>query len=102
MSDSLDRLCGIMDRLRDPGGCPWDRKQTLSSLAPYLLEEAHEVADAIAADEPAKLREELGDLLLQIVFMARVGRENGWFDATWTTCCEGLTHQALAIVKERC
>ena len=69
-----------MDRLRDPGGCPWDRKQTLATLAPYLLEEAHEVAEAVAGDEPNKLCEELGDLLLQIVFMTRVGRENGWFD----------------------
>jgi tetrapyrrole methylase family protein/MazG family protein len=69
-----------MDRLRDPDGCPWDREQTLESLAPYLLEEAHEVAEAVAAGDPSKLREELGDLLLQIVFMARIGSENGWFD----------------------
>ena len=93
MSDSLDRLCGIMDRLRDPGGCPWDRKQTLSSLAPYLLEEAHEVAEAVAAEEPAKLREELGDLLLQIVFMARVGRENGWFD--FDDVCDGISEKMV-------
>ena len=79
MSDAVDRLTEIMDRLRDPGGCPWDREQTLATLAPYLLEEAHEVSEAVAADEPAKLCEELGDLLLQIVFMARIGRENGWF-----------------------
>ena len=69
-----------MDRLRDPGGCPWDREQTLATLAPYLLEEAHEVTEAVVADDPAKLCEELGDLLLQIVFMARIGHENGWFD----------------------
>jgi len=93
MSDSLDRLCQIMDRLRDPGGCPWDRKQTLSSLAPYLLEEAHEVAEAVAADEPAKLREELGDLLLQIVFMARIGRENGWFDLD--DVCDGISEKMV-------
>jgi len=93
MSDSLDRLCQIMDRLRDPGGCPWDRKQTLSSLAPYLLEEAHEAAEAVAADEPAKLCEELGDLLLQIVFMARVGRENGWFDLD--DVCDGISEKMV-------
>jgi nucleoside triphosphate diphosphatase len=93
MSDSLDRLCQIMDRLRDPGGCPWDRKQTLSTIAPYLLEEAHEVAEAVAADEPAKLREELGDLLLQIVFMARVGRENGWFDLD--DVCDGISEKMV-------
>jgi MazG family protein len=80
MSDAVDRLREIMDRLRDPGGCPWDREQTLATLAPYLLEEAHEVAEAVAAADPAKLCEELGDLLLQIVFMARIGTENGWFD----------------------
>jgi len=88
MSEALDHLCKIMDRLRDPGGCPWDRKQTLSTLAPYLLEEAHEVTEAVAADEPAKLCEELGDLLLQIVFMARIGRENGWFD--FDDVCSGI------------
>ncbi len=82
-----------MDRLRDPGGCPWDRKQTLSTLAPYLLEEAHEVAEAAASDEPAKLREELGDLLLQIVFMARVGRENGWFDLD--DVCDGISEKMV-------
>ncbi|HOC41616.1 MAG TPA: nucleoside triphosphate pyrophosphohydrolase [Thermoanaerobaculales bacterium] len=79
MSDAFDRLVAIMDRLRDPGGCPWDREQTLNSLAGYLLEEAYEVVDAIAADDGARLREELGDLLLQIVFLARIARERGWF-----------------------
>ncbi len=69
-----------MDRLRDPGGCPWDREQNLSTLAPYLLEEAHEAAEAVASGKPAELCEELGDLLLQIVFMARIANENGWFD----------------------
>jgi MazG family protein len=79
MSDAIDRLTTIMDRLRDPGGCPWDREQTLATLAPYLLEEAHEVAEAIALDDPTKLCEELGDLLLQIVFMARIAREQSRF-----------------------
>jgi len=93
MSDAFDRLRGIMDRLRDPGGCPWDREQTLSTLAPYLLEEAHEVAEAVAADEPAKLCEELGDLLLQIVFMTRIGRENGWFDLD--DVCNGISEKMI-------
>jgi len=79
MSDAFDRLVAIMDRLRGPGGCPWDREQTLNSLAGYLLEEAYEVVDAIAADDGPRLREELGDLLLQIVFLARIARERGWF-----------------------
>lgn len=80
MSDAFDRLVGIMNRLRDPGGCPWDREQTPATLAPYLIEEAHEAAEAVGAGDPAKLCEELGDLLLQIVFLARIGSENGWFD----------------------
>jgi len=93
MSDSLDRLRAIMDRLRDPGGCPWDREQTLATLAPYLLEEAHEVAEAVAADEPAKLCEELGDLLLQIVFMTRIGSENGWFN--FDDVCDGISEKMV-------
>ena len=80
MSSAFDRLVAIMDRLRDPGGCPWDREQTLQSLAPYFLEEAYEVVDAISEGDPAKLCEELGDLLLQIVFVSRIARESGWFD----------------------
>ncbi len=81
MSEAFDRLVAIMDRLRDPGGCPWDREQTLASLAGFLLEEAYEVAEAAGSGGGRGLREELGDLLLQVVFMARIGRENGWFDA---------------------
>ena len=81
MSKAFDRLVGIMDRLRDPGGCPWDREQTLDTLAGYLLEEAYEVVEAVAPGDGAKLCEELGDLLLQVVFMARIAREQGAFDA---------------------
>jgi len=80
MSDSFDRLVAVMDRLRDRDGCPWDREQTLNTLAGYLLEEAHEVVDAISVGDPLLLREELGDLLIQIVFMARIAGEQGWFD----------------------
>ncbi len=93
MSEALDRLRNIMDRLRDPGGCPWDREQTLESLAPYLLEEAYEVAEAVAAGDPDSLCEELGDLLLQIVFMARIGRENGWFDLD--DVCRGIADKMV-------
>ena len=93
MSDAFDRLCRIMDRLRDPGGCPWDREQTLSTLSPYLLEEAHEVTDAVAGGEPDKLCEELGDLLLQIVFMTRIGRENGWFDLD--DVCDSISEKMI-------
>jgi MazG family protein len=82
-----------MDRLRDPDGCPWDREQTLATLAPYLLEEAHEVAEAVAADDPTKLCEELGDLLLQVVFMARIARENGWFELD--DVCNGISDKMV-------
>jgi MazG family protein len=77
---SLQRLLSIMDKLRDPGGCPWDREQTLRSLTPYLLEEAHEVIEAIEAGDATHHREELGDLLFQVVFQARIAREQAQFD----------------------
>jgi MazG family protein len=93
MSESFDRLVAIMDRLRDPGGCPWDREQTLHTLAPYFLEEAYEVVDAISGDNPAKLCEELGDLLLQIVFVARIARENEWFDVD--DVCESISEKMV-------
>ncbi|HEU0044758.1 nucleoside triphosphate pyrophosphohydrolase [Sphingomonas sp.] len=69
-----------MARLRDPvHGCDWDRAQTWSTIAPYTIEEAYEVADAIARDDPAELKEELGDLLLQVVFHSRIAEETGAF-----------------------
>ena len=77
---AIARLVQIMDRLRDPGGCPWDREQTLRTLTPYLLEEAHEVIDAIESGDHENHREELGDLLFQVVFQARIAREEGRFD----------------------
>ncbi|MCZ2858113.1 MazG family protein [Blastococcus sp. VKM Ac-2987] len=67
----------VMDRLRSPGGCPWDAEQTHASLRGYLLEEAHEAYDAIVDDDPVAMREELGDVLLQVVFHARVAAEAG-------------------------
>lgn len=80
-SRSFESLVTIMDRLRDPGGCPWDREQTYETLRGFLLEEAYEVAEAIDAGDPEGLREELGDLLFQVVFLARLGKEDGRFDA---------------------
>ncbi|MGK5114954.1 MULTISPECIES: MazG family protein [unclassified Geodermatophilus] len=68
-------VVAVMDRLRSPGGCPWDAEQTHSSLRGYLLEEAHEAYDAIVDDDAAAMREELGDVLLQVVFHARVAAE---------------------------
>jgi MazG family protein len=77
----IDDLLDIMARLRDPvAGCPWDLKQDFSTIAPYTLEEAYEVADAIARHDLADLREELGDLLFQVVFHARLAEEAGHFD----------------------
>jgi MazG family protein len=93
MSSPFHRLVEIMDRLRDPGGCPWDREQTVHTLAPYFLEEAYEVVDAISGGEPEKLREELGDLLLQIVFVARIAREKGWFDID--DVCDGISEKMI-------
>jgi MazG family protein len=77
--DALARLVDMMARLRAPGGCPWDREQTHETLRPYLLEEAYEVLDAIDHGEPGALRDELGDLLLQVVFHAELAREAGRF-----------------------
>ena len=79
MSNIGTRLLEIMSRLRDPqGGCPWDLEQTFASIAPYTVEEAYEVADAISRDKPG-LRDELGDLLLQVVFHAQMADEAGLF-----------------------
>jgi MazG family protein len=78
--DSIEALIEVMARLRDPaGGCPWDREQTFGSVAPYTVEEAYEVADAIERGDMADLREELGDLLFQVVFHARMAEEAGRF-----------------------
>lgn len=77
----IERLLQVMERLRHPEqGCPWDREQTFATIAPYTLEEAYEVADAIAREDMAELREELGDLLFQVVFHAQMAREAGQFD----------------------
>src|SRR5437660_7895614 len=76
----LDRLLEIMARLRDPEcGCPWDREQDFSTIAPYTIEEAYEVADAIARGDMAALKDELGDLLFQVVFHARMAEERRLF-----------------------
>jgi nucleoside triphosphate diphosphatase len=74
-------LVDIMARLRGPGGCPWDREQTPATLRPYLVEETYEVLDAIDSGDAAALRDELGDLLLQIVFHAQLAAEAGRFTA---------------------
>lgn len=76
----VQRILSIMARLRDPAtGCEWDRAQTFATIAPYTIEEAYEVADAIARDDDAALKDELGDLLLQVVFHSRIAEEAGLF-----------------------
>ena len=80
MTRPLDRLLAIMARLRDPErGCPWDRVQDFSTIAPYTIEEAYEVADTIARGDQTALKDELGDLLFQVVFHARMAEEAGLF-----------------------
>ena len=76
----MQELLAIMERLRAPDGCPWDREQTFASIAPYTIEEAYEVADAIEREDLVHLKDELGDLLFQVVFHAQIARERGAFD----------------------
>ena len=79
-SNELERLLAIMARLRDPqGGCPWDLEQNFATIAPYTIEEAYEVADAIDRGDLDDLKDELGDLLLQVVFHAQMAQEQGAF-----------------------
>ena len=97
MSKSLDELIAVMERLRAPGGCPWDREQTYASLAQYLLEETYETFDAIQeADQTGNvtnLREELGDLLLQVIFHATIGKEKG--DFTIDDVADGIRQKLI-------
>lgn len=97
MSKSFDELVAVMAKLRAPGGCPWDHEQTYASLAQYLLEEAYETFDAIQeADQTgdtANLREELGDLLLQVVFHSTIGAERG--DFTIDQVAEGVAKKLV-------
>ncbi|MDN4475595.1 MazG family protein [Demequina sp. SYSU T00192] len=94
MTDGIARLVEVMDRLRSPGGCEWDAEQTHESLAPYALEEAHELVEAIESGSRAHLREELGDVLLQVVFHARVAQEHPTepfgFDDVADACADKL------------
>src|SRR5262249_37028590 len=77
---SFDELVGLMATLRSPSGCPWDRKQTMESLKPFIVEESYEVVDAIDRQDRAALLEELGDFLLQAIFVAEIAEEEGAFD----------------------
>jgi ATP diphosphatase len=91
----MSELLAIMARLRAADGCPWDRQQTFASIAPYTIEEAYEVADAIARADMRHLRDELGDLLFQVVFHAQMANEAGEFDfdAVAGAICDKLTRR---------
>ncbi len=86
-------LVRVMRRLRGPGGCPWDMEQTHESLAPYLIEETYEVLDAIEKQDPDEMAEELGDLLLQVIFHATIAAEDGFFDIRDVT--DGITKKLI-------
>lgn len=93
---TINKLLEIMARLREPqNGCPWDIEQNFASIAPYTIEEAYEVADAIARDDREDLRDELGDLLFQVVFHARMAEEAGDFDFTAVidTICDKMVRR---------
>ncbi len=87
MKNDFNELCDIIQRLRAPGGCPWDREQTHASLRKHLIEEAYEAAEAIDGGDPLKLADELGDVLLQIVMHAQIGKEEHTFDINTVTDC---------------
>src|SRR6187551_3014859 len=93
-SRDISRLIEIMAALRDPKtGCPWDVEQNFKTIAPYTIEEAYEVADAIARSDMDDLREELGDLLLQVVYHARMAEEAGEF--SFGDVVEGITKKMI-------
>ncbi|PYQ10313.1 MAG: nucleotide pyrophosphohydrolase, partial [Acidobacteria bacterium] len=93
MPSPLERLLEIMARLRGLDGCPWDREQTLQTLRVFLLEESHEVLEALALEDSASLKEELGDLLFQVVFQCRIAEERGWFD--FHQMADGITDKLI-------
>ena len=95
MSARMTELLAIMARLRSAEGCPWDRQQTFASVAPYTIEEAYEVADAIERGDFGSLKDELGDLLFQVVFHSQMASESGQFDfeAVAGAICDKLTRR---------
>lgn len=100
---SIQQLLDIMATLRDPTrGCPWDREQSFATIVPYTLEEAYEVADAVERGDMAELRDELGDLLFQVVFYAQMARESGYFDfdAVVAATCDKITRRHPHVFGE--
>jgi ATP diphosphatase len=80
MTSNVQRLLDVMARLRSPDGCPWDLEQTFATIAPHTVEETYELVEAIENNDPQAIKDELGDVLFQVVFYAQMGREAGWFD----------------------
>lgn len=103
MTPRVLELLDIMERLRSPGGCPWDREQSFASIAPYTIEEAYEVADAIDRGDLVHLKDELGDLLFQVVFHAQIARERGAFDfeAVAGAICDKLLRRHPHVFGDR-
>jgi ATP diphosphatase len=103
MTARLLDLLAIMERLRGVDGCPWDRVQTFASIAPYTVEESYEVADAIERGDMAHLKDELGDLLFQVVFHARIAEEGGHFDfdAVAAAICDKLVRRHPHVFGDR-
>jgi ATP diphosphatase len=92
--NGIERLLRLMQQLRDPvGGCEWDLAQNFETIAPFTIEEAYEVADAIASGNPDNIRDELGDLLLQVVFHAQIARDDGLFD--FDAVAHGITDKMI-------
>jgi len=93
--DAFDRLIDIMDRLRGPGGCPWDAEQDHKSIMKHLIEETYELADAVDSGDPHAMLEELGDVLLHVVFHSVIARDNGEFalDEVIDHLCEKLIYR---------
>jgi ATP diphosphatase len=102
-AEQLEALLRLMRTLRAPDGCPWDREQTFATIAPFTIEEAYEVADAIGREDLPRLRDELGDLLFQVVFHARMAEEAGQFDFADVArgICDKLIRRHPHIFAER-
>lgn len=95
MKEQFAELVEIIAKLRSEDGCPWDKEQTFQSLKPFLIEEAYEVVEAIDKEDPEGLKEELGDVLMQVIMHAQLAKEKGMFDIqdVLTHVCEKLTRR---------
>ncbi len=91
--DALSKLLDTIDHLRDPGGCPWDREQTVATMTPYIVEEAHELAEAVEAGTEADVVAEAGDVLMVVAMIARIAQESGRFDLA--DCAVSITEKLV-------